>query len=202
MSLKRITAPTETPIDLATAKAHTRVIGTAQDTLITLYIEAAPANLDGKDGLLGRALVTQTWEYSLDSFESQAIEIPLPPLQSVTSIKYLDTSGIEQTLSSARYTVDTASEPARVVVDADGWPDTYDSANAVTIRFVCGYGAATAVPSSLKAAILLNVGVHHLVRSLPLKTICKCLPRVRTFGHSLQGLAYSVFKNKFNRRNN
>ena len=158
MALKRITAPTETPVDLATAKAHVRVIGTAQDSLITLYLEAATANLDGKDGILGRGIVTQTWDYSLDSFPSEAIEIPLPPLQSVTSIKYFDTTGVEQTLSSARYFVDTASEPGWVVVDADGWPSTYDSANSVTIRFVCGYGAATAVPSSLKAAILLAVG--------------------------------------------
>lgn len=158
MALKLINPPAETPIDLALAKAHTRVIGTGQDLLLSFYLEAATSNLDGKEGILGRALVTQTWEYSLDSFPCEVIEIPLPPLQTVTSIKYLDTAGAEQTLSSARYTVDSASEPGRVVIDADGWPDTYDSANAVVIRFVCGYGAATAVPSSLKAAILLNVG--------------------------------------------
>jgi uncharacterized phiE125 gp8 family phage protein len=158
MSLKRITAPAETPVDLTTAKAHVRVIGTAQDALLTLYLEAATGNLDGKDGVLGRALVTQTWEYALDSFPSEEIRIPLPPLQSVTSIKYLDTDGVEQTLDSARYLVDTSGEPGWVVVDADGWPDTYDSANAVKIRFVCGYGAGTAVPASLKAAVLLHTG--------------------------------------------
>lgn len=87
------------------------------------------------------------------------IDIPLPPLQSVTTVKYYDADNVEQTLSSGRYTVDTTSEPARIVIDADGWPAIYDRANAVTVRFVCGYGATTAdVPASLRAAMLLHIG--------------------------------------------
>ena len=58
MSLKRITAPSVEPIDLATAKLHMRVTHTAEDTLIPIYISAAVAYLDGPDGVLGRALVT------------------------------------------------------------------------------------------------------------------------------------------------
>lgn len=77
----------------------------------------------------------------------------------MTTVKYYDADKVEQTLSSARYTVDTTSEPARVVIDADGWPDTYDRANAVTVRFVCGYGATVDdIPASLRAAILLHIG--------------------------------------------
>jgi uncharacterized phiE125 gp8 family phage protein len=158
MSLKLITAPAENPVDSATVKAHLRVIGSSEDSLIAIYTSAATSALDGPTGLLGRALVTQTWEYVLDSFPSEWIELPLPPLQSVTSIKYIDTAGVEQTLSSARYTVDSASDPGGVVVDADGWPETYDTANAVVIRFVCGYGAASAVPAPLKSAVLLHAG--------------------------------------------
>ena len=158
MSLKLITAPSTDPVDLATAKAHCRVIGTSEDSLITLYSSAATGNLDGPNGVLGRALVTQTWEYVLDSFPSEAIQMPLPPLQSVTSVKYIDTNGVEQTLSNTRYTVDTSGDPGWVIVDADGWPETMDTANAVTIRFVCGYGAAGLVPAPLRSAILLHIG--------------------------------------------
>jgi uncharacterized phiE125 gp8 family phage protein len=158
MSLKQITAPSTNPVDSATVKLHLRVIGTTEDTLIDLYTLAAVSALDGPDGLIGRALMTQTWDFALDSFPSTEIKIPLPPLQSVTSIKYLDTSGVEQTLSSARYYVDTASMPGWVVVDADGWPETYDSANAVTIRFVAGYASAALVPAALRAALLLHIG--------------------------------------------
>lgn len=158
MALKLITAPAENPVDSATVKAHLRVIGSSEDSLIAIYTSAATSALDGPTGLLGRALVTQTWEYVLDSFPSEWIELPLPPLQSVTSIKYIDTDGVEQTLSSARYTVDSASDPGGVVVDADGWPETYDTVNAVKIRFVAGYASAADVPAPIRAAMLLHIG--------------------------------------------
>lgn len=77
----------------------------------------------------------------------------------MTTVKYYDSDNVEQTLSSGRYTVDITSQPARVVIDADGWPEVFDRANAVTVRFVCGYGAtADDVPASLRAAMLLHIG--------------------------------------------
>jgi uncharacterized phiE125 gp8 family phage protein len=158
MSMKLITAPSVNPVDSATVKAHLRVIGSSEDALITIYTDAATQALDGPNGLLGRALVTQTWEYVLDKFPSAEIKMPLPPIQTVTFVKYLDESGVEQTLDSARYQVDTAGDPGWIVVDADGWPATMDTANAVTIRFVAGYGLAAAVPAPIKSAILLHVG--------------------------------------------
>lgn len=158
MSLKLITAPSANPIDSSTVKLHLRVIGTSEDLLIDLYTLAAVSALDGDTGILGRCLMTQTWDYALDNFPSDEIKIPLPPLQSVTSIKYLDETGSEQTLDSSRYFVDSSSVPGWVVVDADGWPTTYDTANAVTIRFVAGYTSAANVPASLKAALLLHIG--------------------------------------------
>jgi len=159
MNLKLITAPAVEPVDLTLAKAHCRVTNSAEDTLLTHYIEAARLTVDGRAGVLGRALITQTWELVLDCFPSEFIRLPLPPLQSVTSIKYLDPDGVEQTLDSARYLVDNASQPGGVVVDADGWPATDDTANAVRIRFVAGYGAtAASVPAPIRSAILLTVG--------------------------------------------
>lgn len=159
MILKRITAPALEPVTLATAKAHMRVAHASEDALIPLYISAAVAYLDGKDGILGRALYTQTWELSLDVFPcGRTIEIPLPPLQSVMTLKYFDVNNVEQTLSSARYTVDISSEPARIIIDSTGWPDIYDRPNAINIRFVCGYGTESAIPASLRAAMLLHIG--------------------------------------------
>lgn len=159
MSLKLITAPAAEPVDLTLAKAHCRITDSQQDALVTLAIESARQAVDGQNGVLGRALITQTWELVLDCFPSEFIRIPLPPLQSVVSIKYQDPDGIEQTLDPGRYLVDTASQPGGVVVDADGWPETDDTANAVVIRFVAGYGAtAASVPAPIRSAILLQVG--------------------------------------------
>ena len=61
MILKRITAPAIEPITLAVAKAHLRITHTSEDTLIPLYISASVSKLDGKNGLLGRAMVNQSW---------------------------------------------------------------------------------------------------------------------------------------------
>lgn len=87
------------------------------------------------------------------------IEIPLPPLQSVTFLKYYDENNAQQTLVNTRYQVDTVSEPARLIIDTAGWPNIYSRANAVTVEFVCGYGVAGSdVPASLRAAMLLHIG--------------------------------------------
>jgi uncharacterized phiE125 gp8 family phage protein len=156
MALRRIVAPAETPVTLAEAKAHLRMIHANDDAIITLYLEAAVANLDGKAGLLGRSLVTQTWELVYDTFPCGPIELPLGPLQSIVSVKYFDVDGAEQTLDPAGYAVDTASDPGWLS-PVDSWPATYAMVNAVVIRFVAGYGAATAVPAAIKAGILLMV---------------------------------------------
>jgi len=109
------------------------------------------------EGILDRALITQTWELTLDRFPFYSADntrseilLPRPPLQSVTSITYTDIDGATQTLASANYKVDTIGEPGRVV-PAYGlsWPSTRNEINAVTVRYVCGYGAAATVPADI-----------------------------------------------------
>lgn len=166
MALRQITAPALDPITLAEAKAHLRVNDSDSDSLIGIFIKAATQNVEGPEGFLGRALVTQTWELVIDEFPDSEIKIPLPPLQEIVSIKYDDAAGVEQTVDPAGYYVDSASEPGWVVPVTSGWPATIDAINAVRIRFTCGY-APTAdsppdmvanVPYSIKAAILLAIG--------------------------------------------
>lgn len=157
MALKLIAAPEAEPVTLAEAKAHLRVTHDDEDALIGTLIAAARQSLDGKDGILGRALMPQTWELVLDAFPRGVVAVPLAPLQSVTSVLYVDADGVEQTLAAEAYTVDADSEPGRVVA-VDGWPATDDVPNAVRIRFVAGYADAAWVPAGLKAAMLLHIG--------------------------------------------
>lgn len=173
MALRLITAPTVEPISLSEAKAHLRVDHADDDALITSLIKAVRQHIDGRDGWLGRALVTQTWELVLDRFPCHEIEIPIPPLQSVTSITYDDQAGVETVLSAANYTVDIASEPGRIAPnDTNPWPATYSAINAISavrIRFVAGY-APTAdsppdllanVPEPIKVAMKLMLGTLY-----------------------------------------
>ena len=153
-----VTPPTEEPVTLAEIKDHLHISSTAEDSLLTLYAQMAREAVEGE---CWRALMPQTWDLYLPGWPAGGvIEIPRPPLQSVTSIKYTDDEGAVHTFAASNYRVDTASEPGRVVLapDAD-WPsDALDSSNPVVVRFVAGYADASAVPGMAKAAILLQVG--------------------------------------------
>lgn len=162
MALIRIAAPASEPLDLATAKLHCRVDGNDDDTLITALIVAAREQAEHETG---RALVTQTWELVHDAFPS-AFVLRKAPIQSVTSIKYLDgTTGVEQTLDPADYLLDNASEPGYVVPGyGKAWPASFAVPNAVRCRYVCGYGNAAAVPQAIKQWMLLAVGTMYAQR--------------------------------------
>ena len=163
MPLKLITAPAVEPISLAEAKAHLRVDAASEDTLIGLLIGSARQAAEHE---LGRSLITQTWELVLDAFPAGQIEIPAGGVASVVSVKYHDAAGVEQTLDTADYIVDTDSTPAHVVLaDGSGWPSTADRPAAVRVRFIAGFGATAAdVPASIRHWMLLHIGSGYANR--------------------------------------
>jgi len=158
MPLKLITAPTVEPLTAAEAKAHCRVTISDDDTLIGNLITAARLYAEA---VCRRAFIAQTCELYLDTWpKASAIEIPLPPLSSVTSVKYIDADGQETTLASSAYIVDTVTEPGRVVLkEGQSWPGvTLRAVNGVIVRFVAGGADAAAVPKHIKQALLLLIG--------------------------------------------
>lgn len=161
MLLSLATPPSAYPVTVEEAKAHLRIEHALDDTYIGTLIAAVTAELDGRQGWLRRALITQTWDYALPRFPvARRICIPFPPLQSVTSIKYFDADNAEQTFASDNYETITQDEQGYVALkQSASWPSTYEREAAVTIRYVAGYGAAaTNVPANIRAAILLRVG--------------------------------------------
>lgn len=159
MALIRIAAPASEPLTLAEAKLHCRVDGTDEDALITALIVAAREQAEHETG---RALITQTWELVLDAFP-EAFVLRKSPVQSVTSLKYLDSAtGAEQTLDPADYLLDKDSEPGYVVpAYGKAWPYSREVPNAVRVRYVCGYGLAVAVPQAIKQWMLLAIGTMY-----------------------------------------
>ena len=143
MTLKLISGPAAEPVTLVEAKAHLRIETSDDNTLIDSLIKAARAHIDGADGWLGRALMYQTYDLSVDNL-CIPIRLPLPPLVSVTSVKYLDTAGDEQTLAASLYrVVDRGSWPSFIEPDANAvWPATLGVSAAVTVRFICARHAA------------------------------------------------------------
>lgn len=165
---RQITAPSVEPITLADAKLFMRVDDTYQDDVITLLIVAAR---EYAERYTGRAFVTQTRELTLPCFKP-VISIPNPPLQSIESVKYIDTAGVLQTVSASEYQVDAYDEPGRVA-SAYGyyWPATrLGDFNAVRIRYVCGYAEigsptgddpADGVPELVKQWLRVRVAQHY-----------------------------------------
>lgn len=150
------------PISLIEAKDHLRVDLADEDALIAGLITAAREFFEDDTG---RQLAAATRVLTLDRFPSSRhtpIELPRPPLRSVTSITYLDTGGAEQTWPAAEYAVKKQNgpmaQPGRIFPAADySWPHTQAVPGAVTITYEAGYLDGT-VPESLRSALLLILG--------------------------------------------
>jgi len=148
MSLQLITPPASEPVTLADAKAYLKIDGSDEDALVTSLITASRARAEWHSG---RALVTQSWCLRLDAWPG-VVEIPLPPLQTVTSIATTTIDGIRSVIDPALYHVDSASEPARVCLPTR--PLRLAGRDCLEIAFTAGYGDATAVPQAIRQAIL------------------------------------------------
>src|SRR6185503_18271607 len=114
MSLQLITPPAIEPVTLAGAKLHLKVDTTDDDTLITQLITTARARTEWHTQ---RALNTQSWILWLDCWPPCGIiEIPLPPLQSVSSVTVYAPDDSTTVLDPATYQVDATSAPARLTL--------------------------------------------------------------------------------------
>lgn len=161
MTLRLITAPLKLPVTVEEVRDYLNRQDDDKDELIERLIRAATAYYDGfTDGILGHALITQTWEYVSNEFPSgDEIKLARPPIQSVTSVKYDGTSADDVTFSPGSYTVDLTRSWAYVVLNSsESWPSTKDAINAVRVRFVAGYGAEPEnVPENIRTGILFRV---------------------------------------------
>lgn len=153
-SLNRTSDASVEPVSTAEFKSHARIDISDDDTLIDTYIKAARYQFEEETG---SSLITQTWVYYLDKFPNSACDILLPrgPVQSITSIKYVDTDGDEQTWDSSKYDVDTTSVVGRVSpAYSESYPDARDQNNSVYITYKTGYGnSSSSVPADIILAI-------------------------------------------------
>lgn len=170
--LQLITAPDATKriVTVAQAKRWARVEIVDDDETLEDVLAACVASIDGRDGWLARALLTQTWDYLLDGFPA-VIWMPLAPVASITHVKYLDTTGVEQTLDASMYRTDLVTLPPRICpANGQVWPSTYNVSNAVTVRAVYGYGAeGTDVPAPIRLALRI-MAAHFFEHREPVLT--------------------------------
>jgi uncharacterized phiE125 gp8 family phage protein len=178
-----VITPAAAVVSWAEAQLHLRLDTTTDQTMVEAMIASITGWLSGPGGWLGRSVGSQTLEARFGSFTCSEVVLPCGPVTSISSIKYLDEDGVEQTLSASVYQRLT---DGRVVLNLDEeWPDLYDDPEAVRVRYVAGD-----TPAAIKAAVLLMVGHLYANREAVVTgTIATALPL------SVQGLLapYRVF---------
>lgn len=153
MTTRVISTATE-PVSVAEAKVRLRIDGDDEDDDLALMLSAARSMCEQRTG---RAVAESVYELRIDAFPAGEIRLMWAPITAVESIAYIDADGAEQTLSPTLYALDGHSEPGWILAaNGTDWPETYDAANAVTVRYTAGYGAEC--PAELKQWILLQVG--------------------------------------------
>jgi uncharacterized phiE125 gp8 family phage protein len=147
-----ITPASNDPVSLAQAKTQCRITAgdTSFDDQLNLLISAARAHVENYCCI---RLVTQTIRMKSDGF-CEFSRLPDAPIQSVVSVKYLDTSGTETTLAGANYELrNEGLAPSISCAFNTQWP-TIQMGSRVTVEAIAGYSA---VPSDIVSAILLIV---------------------------------------------
>jgi len=123
-----------------------------------------------------RAFITQTWTAYMDRWpqtkdplgwwdgvregsitmgQANSIELPIGPLQSVTSVSTFDDDNTETTFDAANYFLNTTRTPGEIILNTGAtWPVFTRNRNGVKVVYVCGYGDnATDVPAPLRTAV-------------------------------------------------
>lgn len=146
-----VVTPSVHALDMDLVKEHLRVDFTDDDELIAALMNAAAAHIDGPQGWLGRSIWPQTLELRQNVF-CGPVRLPYGPVQSVTSVKYVDGAGAEQTMDAAAYVLTGNGEVDRAY--GTSWPAVRGDAEGVRIRYAAGFED---LPPSILAAVLMMI---------------------------------------------
>ncbi len=176
-TVKTKTPPTALAVNLSDMKIYLRVDGTDDDTLITDLIKSSSEVIKN---YLRRPLISETFEFFMDAFgddnngdeklisygsgefvgsrnhilgEGDYIELPFPPIKSVTSITTYDRLNVGTVFSSTSYQIDELG--GRIYLNEGySWPDNLRNKEAIKIEFIAGFGDTEAsIPLPIKQAI-------------------------------------------------
>jgi uncharacterized phiE125 gp8 family phage protein len=154
-SWKITTPPGVEPITCTEVKDYGRIDGSEEDSLITGFITAVR---EATELYLGRALIEQSIRLSMDFWPSKTVELPCPPLISITQIGLLDESSVTTVYSSSSYFTVSDAIPGQVVIKTGNvFPtNTSRSTAGIFVDYMAGYGStATYVPRAIKEAMKL-----------------------------------------------
>ena len=176
------TPSTDSASSTTDLKTWLRVDTSDEDTEIA-YMGMACQNI--LEDLTNTTMMQQTMTAYFDGFppEGKPIELPRPPLISVTSIKYVDANGAQQTWSNALYEVSALGKlPARIMpIESEDYPSTGDTPtasvfNKVEIEYIAGYATRGEVPDGFVVGHRMFVGHFYNNREVTTTDNVKDLP--------------------------
>lgn len=155
-----VTAPTE-PVSTGEMNTHLRLsTGHSEETYVDTLVTAARLYVEDR---CRRTIPTATYDYYLNEFPADGkIELPRPPLQSITSIKYYDANNDIQTLDTSVYdTITWASFGYAILKSGQSWPTIYDKNGAVVIRYVAGQDTVDEYSKNIIKAVAAHLFEHR-----------------------------------------
>jgi len=192
MTIETVIAPAFEPVSLVEAR---RWLGLEVDdsdhtAVLTMLIKAMR---EYAENLTQRAFVTRTLRLTLERWPADTrygalIELPFPPLQSVSLFRYRDSDGAAQTLAADQYSVYTHSEPGFVIPAPDvTWPTIDLLPDAVQLTYLAGYapgsppdepGSQETLPAAVKLWMQARLATLFENREQLISgTIVNALPR-------------------------
>jgi uncharacterized phiE125 gp8 family phage protein len=171
MNLTRTLDAESEALSLTDVKDHFRITGTDDDDNLRSFIAAIRHRTEN---YLRKSLITSTWELKLDAFDPE-INLLMGPVQSITSVQYVDTDGATQTLASSGYQNDAQGRLCPSY--GNSWPSTRSQYDAVTVTYVAGKTHAGNVAQDIKLAMLLWIGACDVNReNVIIGTIIATIP--------------------------
>jgi hypothetical protein len=181
--VKIITPPATLAVSLADVKAYLVIDGTADDAMLTRFIQAAQ---DAAKRYLGRAIAPETLELQMDGFRpggddaiaalgpgwhetsvdwltggGDSVDLAYPPVQSVVGITCYSRTNAPIVVSPSIYRLD--GDGGRVYLnEGAAWPTDLRAHAAVEIRYIAGYAV---VPVAIQQGIIQHVAAMYECRS-------------------------------------
>lgn len=156
----RTTEPTfeQEPISLDEARAQCGLTGNKfHDEDLRRFISSAREQFENDTGIICYT-GSFTWKLTEWPYCSYLEIRSIRPVTAITSITYVDGSGVTQTWGSSNYVAPVLHEavPAIKLAYSASWPgDFRGDINGITITLVAGYATVSAIPKRVKDSVLL-----------------------------------------------
>lgn len=160
MRLQLVTAATQSPLTISALRHHVR-LDEDDTTHDERLIDASTNAVAMVEDYLQRPLLSSTWALRLNGFPYCEIELPLAPVQSVSSVTYVDSAGVTQSWATSSWNLDNFDRTGRAFIRpvyGQVFPTARDDYNVVTVNFVAGWSDPGAIPKAIIRALLLIVG--------------------------------------------